>query len=176
MRSRTQGFTLLELMIAVAIVGILATVAMFAYTKYVRKARSSEVPAMFAEFRVKQEQYHAENGTYLSTGADDTDYHPASPAGPENPTTVLPFPTEWDDLRINTDKQLVYCAYVAIAGDGGDATNIGAKATAFGMSAAPAANWFYLIAECDLDSDSTNNSFYFARSDLDGIAMEDDGR
>ncbi len=173
---RTQGFTLLELMIAVAIVGVLATVAMFAYTKYIRKARSSEVPAMFAEFRLKQEQFHAENGTYMSTGADDTDYHPASPAGPDNPNDIAPLPQEWIDLRINTDKAFLYCSYVAIAGDASDATNIGAKANDFNMTTAPATNWFYLIAECDLDSDPTQNSFYFARSDLDGLAKEDDGR
>ena len=175
MRHRTLGFTLLELMIAVAIVGVLAAVAMFTYTRYVRKARSSEVPAMFAEFRLRQEQFHAENGTYLSTGADETDLHPAAPSGPDNPNPIAPIPATWAQLRINTDKAVLYCAYTNIAGPGGGGT-IGAIANSFGMTAAPASNWFYMIAQCDLDGDSTTNSTYFARSDLDGIARQNEGR
>lgn len=175
MQSGQAGITLIELMVVVAIIGVLATVAGYAYTRSISKARVAEVHAIFAEMRVRQEQYQAENGTYLSTGTSETDYHPAAASGPSTTTSILPMPPTWEELRMQPDKTSVHCAYVSIAGDGGDTSNIGAVAGTFGMSTAPATNWFYMIAECDFDGDPSVNSLYFARSDVSGVAERNPG-
>jgi len=65
-----RGFTLIELMIVVAIISVLAVVAGTAYRKYADKARSSEVFAMFGEIRAKEEGYRAENVELLSAPAE----------------------------------------------------------------------------------------------------------
>jgi prepilin-type N-terminal cleavage/methylation domain-containing protein len=171
-----RGLTLIELLIVVAIIGILATVAVFMYTKITRKAKSSEVPAMLAEFRLREEQYAVENGVYLSTGTSETDTWPTAPGGPDTPTSIGTLPDEWKSLRMNPDYKALYCAYVVQAGPGGDDANIGAKAGEFGMTDAPATNWFYALAKCDFDSNPATFSYYFVRSDVAQMQSRDVGR
>ncbi len=131
---------------------------------------------MFTELRLRQEAYHVENGAYLSTGADESDAFPASPSGPSGGTEIQPMPATWTALRLRPGRDTVLCTYVSMAGDGGDDTNLGAVAQSFGMDSAPATNWYYLLAECDMDGNSSVNSFYFSRSDTTGVAKRNEGR
>jgi type IV pilus assembly protein PilA len=56
---RQAGFTLIELMIVVAILGILAAVAIVAYRAYAIRAHNSEATSVLADIRLKQEAYRA---------------------------------------------------------------------------------------------------------------------
>ncbi|SEJ51779.1 type IV pilin protein [Pseudomonas sp. NFR16] len=59
-----RGFTLIELMITVAIVAILATIAYPAYTKYVIRGYRSEGMAMLTDAVARMERYYAQNNSY----------------------------------------------------------------------------------------------------------------
>jgi type IV pilus assembly protein PilE len=59
-----RGFTLIELMITVAIVAILAAIAYPAYTKYVQRGYRSEGIAMLNDAVARMERYYAQNNTY----------------------------------------------------------------------------------------------------------------
>ena len=59
-----KGFTLIEVMIVVAIIGILAAIAVPAYGDYVIRARIPEATAMLASKRVQMEQYFQDNRSY----------------------------------------------------------------------------------------------------------------
>jgi type IV pilus assembly protein PilE len=66
---KERGFTLIELMIAVAIVGLLAAIAYPAYTQYVRRSKIVEALGELATLRVRLEQYYQDNRHYGSSAS-----------------------------------------------------------------------------------------------------------
>jgi len=68
-QSIQKGFTLIELMIVVAIIGILAALAIPAYTDYTIKSRVGEGASLSGAFRTALDVYWSENGTLAGTGA-----------------------------------------------------------------------------------------------------------
>ncbi len=61
---RQNGFTLIELMIVVAIVGILAAIAVPMYNDHIIRATLVEGHTGLSDFRVRMEQYYQDNRTY----------------------------------------------------------------------------------------------------------------
>lgn len=69
----TRGFTLIELMITVAILAIIAGIAIPAYHGYIRESRFAEAQNEIAQIKIAQSEYFLENNTYfgpVATGAD----------------------------------------------------------------------------------------------------------
>lgn len=72
-----RGFTLVEIMIVVAIVGILTAVALPMYTSYMVRGKLVDAQSALTSARVKMEQYFQDHRTYVGGEADVS----ASPAG-----------------------------------------------------------------------------------------------
>lgn len=73
MKAQQKGFTLIELMIVVIIVGILAAVAIPAYQDYVVRAKIPDATSALASKRVQMEQFFQDNRTYVGGTACNND-------------------------------------------------------------------------------------------------------
>jgi prepilin-type N-terminal cleavage/methylation domain-containing protein len=75
-KKRAAGFTLIELMVVVVIIGVLATVAVGSYRRFSRRARVQEAIAMLGDIRIKQETYYQTYHRYVSTSASNSEFWP----------------------------------------------------------------------------------------------------
>ncbi len=66
-RYSARGFTLLELMITVAVIGILAAVVYPSYTEYIHRGKIVDALGELSTLRVRLEQYYQDNRNYGST-------------------------------------------------------------------------------------------------------------
>ena len=66
MRNTSRGFTLTELMIVLAILGVISAVAYPSYTQYVLKGKRAEAKTRLLQVAQLQERYFTENNTYTT--------------------------------------------------------------------------------------------------------------
>lgn len=74
----TKGFTLIELMIVVAIIGILASIAYPSYLEYVKKSNRAEATVVLMESAQALERFYSVNGSYLDSGNNVASVFPSN--------------------------------------------------------------------------------------------------
>lgn len=65
-----NGFTLIELMIVVAIIGIMSAIAYPSYTSYMKKSARADAKVGLVKLADKQERFYLQNNSYTATIAD----------------------------------------------------------------------------------------------------------
>lgn len=70
MKHSNRGFTLIELMIVVAIIGILAAIAYPSYDEYIKRGNRTEGQAFLSDVAARQERYYSQNNAYITADAD----------------------------------------------------------------------------------------------------------
>ena len=105
-----KGFTLIELMIVVAIIGILAAIAIPNFLSYQKKAKTSEAKTSLGSIRTVEEAYAADHDTYLACAQ-----HPAAvPAGITTTWTTTIPPAAWDTLGFSPKGNIRYAYTVVV--------------------------------------------------------------
>lgn len=82
----TQGFTLIELMVVVAIVGILSAIAYPNYTQYVARGRRADAQKALLEAAQYMQRWYAAHNTYQTTAGGDVVLATTAPALSHSPT------------------------------------------------------------------------------------------
>ena len=119
MRKRLRGFTLLELMAVVIILGILSVVAVVSYKKYQAKARLMQGYGYIHQLRTKQEMYYSSYSQYVSTGSGLTAFYPFQASSP----TYLNPGTAWGINCSSTSGDATAEGFCALGFSPGSYTN-----------------------------------------------------
>jgi type IV pilus assembly protein PilA len=117
-RQLRRGFTLVELLITVAMIGVMSTLAMVGYRKYLYSAQSSEAKNVIQMIRGAQEAYKAEMLQYLSPSTNISTFYPNTTPNDVRYAWVFPSHADapnWKQLNVNPDAPVRF-GYACIAG------------------------------------------------------------
>lgn len=111
-----RGFTLIEIMITVAILAIIAGIAIPAYNGYIRQTRYVEAQNEFASIKIAQSEFFLENNQYFGPVANGGDFATAS----NSLYTTVPADTDFFDFAVTNDPcgDFAQCYRIIATGKG----------------------------------------------------------
>jgi len=165
LRSRQSGFTLIEAMIVVVIVGILATLAAYGVTKYIQASKSSEAIQIIGSIKAAQESYRSDTMAYLDVSGNNAlgTYYPVGTPGRDVHAwgaTNTAIGENFARLGVTVDAPVRF-VYACAAGPASlpPANHGTSLEIANWPTAATGEPWYVVSALGDLDGDNVKSAF-----------------
>jgi prepilin-type N-terminal cleavage/methylation domain-containing protein len=169
--SREAGFTLIEIMVVVAIIAVLAMIVIPQWSKTAQKGKADpEIRGIFTEIQVKEEQYRAEGtGVYRDLTQCPTNVN----VGGVDLVAQSCFTTAgngWLEAHITPpNEKTVRCRYyvhsdLGSAQTGGNAISVPAGFTTPSNASNFTGAWYYVVGECDMDGQGGTNATFLSTS------------
>jgi type IV pilus assembly protein PilA len=167
-QSTQRGFTLVELMAVVAIVGVLSAIAIVGYKRYVDAAKVGEAVQVSQSIRSAEEAFRAETMTYLDVS---TVYHPRNTgfnSGKMSWSTSSDDSAKWKTLGVTTDGPVRF-GYKVNAGIAGTpiGTTVDMPGYKFPTTDQPAP-WYVIQAKGNPGDRPAGQEVYMVGSSLTG--------
>lgn len=122
----TEGFTLIELMVTVAILAVLASIAIPAYNGYITTGHKAECQTEAAAIQLAEEEYFLQNSTYKAGTMNAVTANTSLITPAQVPPTLAGIYTPSNQA---SSAALTNCTYVVTAGASGIATSYVITAT-----------------------------------------------
>lgn len=187
-RRRARAFTLIEMMIVVAVVGVLSVIALVAYRRWVRSAHLSEAQDMVANIRTAEDAFYAENGGYLDVSGclgNGCSYPSRTPGA---------FATQWGGpcgwcknsasgwsrLAVHASAPVFFgysvIADAAIPPSGRVGTKtVNGQALDLGNLGANGTPWYFVEADANLSGDGVSFTHVYGMSGTSQIFVDGEG-
>jgi type IV pilus assembly protein PilA len=168
-RPRSRGFTLVELLVVVAMAGVLATIGLAAMNKHIDASKGIEVSGMVQSIRAAQETYKAMTGIYLDVSSEGGLY-PRDPSGADGESKVAFFHPPGGAAPPDNARWMQLAPTVAGPVQYGYMTRAGLPGTPFPepqvenddvvFPTSPTESWYLIEAVGDVDGDEDVSYFY----------------
>ncbi|HEX4478028.1 MAG TPA: prepilin-type N-terminal cleavage/methylation domain-containing protein [Polyangiaceae bacterium] len=179
-----RGFTLIEMLTVVVLVGVLATLASIGVRKYILSSKTSEAVSMMASIKTAEEGFKDETFVYLNVSSDysNGNFYPTATPGRAAGKVQWgggsgALASNWRTLGVAPDGPVLFSYSVVswAAGASVPSDPSGISLAQFKLPNPATQQTYLAVAKSDLDGDPSKSTFVVSHSLSTEVHIENDG-
>ena len=185
-RASQRGFTLIEMLTVVIVVGVLATIAVYGVRKYILSSKVSEAISMMSSIKSAEEAFKSETYAFLDVSGDfnDSSFYPSQQA--TNPAQKFgkhawsvaggsAIEKNWRLLAVQPDGPVLFSYAVVAGGPGASFPALPTAKKDFGFPSTPSSPFYVAVAKADLGGETGKFTYVLSHSYSSEIYVENEG-